>query len=389
MTDIDVTCYKRDPSCLGGCLDWRQICNGITDCNDGFDERLCELLEFNECNDDEYRCRSGHCIPLVFAFDTIFDCADGSDETKKSVSQFMNDLCFRRTPNMFCDDFNDASLKYPCGDGESIRSLFNVCSNGRHSLTLRQLYADDQTLCFKYMLCAQLEHIWFPLLLNYSVFCDNINPYPSALSSVCPEETVLFPPKPLMLFPSVYLAYQTNKTEHFSPDFICYTECDHIYPPSSIQHGYSCRSVTDFNSESFLLSEQLHYLATEILYLFTGCTDHKRRINTSLIFYCPITRKVISYYRVKDGFNDCHQDLDETFNGSTCIQNSTQRFRCWTTSDECIPLRFVLDQQPHCSDESDEFYDIQCEDGLELACDYQRGLYRPPLLHYEFSVIDA
>ena len=70
MNDADVTCYKRDALCFGSCLDWRQIFNGIVDCSDGLDEVSCGLLEFNECHNDEYRCRSGHCIPMIFAFDT-------------------------------------------------------------------------------------------------------------------------------------------------------------------------------------------------------------------------------------------------------------------------------------------------------------------------------
>jgi hypothetical protein len=56
MEDADVTCYKRDPLCNGGCLDWRQICNGIVDCETGYDEAVCDSLEFNECGTDEYRC---------------------------------------------------------------------------------------------------------------------------------------------------------------------------------------------------------------------------------------------------------------------------------------------------------------------------------------------
>ncbi|CAF1331384.1 unnamed protein product [Rotaria magnacalcarata] len=107
-TNSDITCYKRDVSCFGSCLDWRQICNTIADCQNGYDERSCELLEFNECDEDQYRCRSGHCIPLAFAFDTNFDCADASDETNISIIEFLFRNCYRQIPNMYCDDLNDA-----------------------------------------------------------------------------------------------------------------------------------------------------------------------------------------------------------------------------------------------------------------------------------------
>ncbi|CAF3913877.1 unnamed protein product, partial [Rotaria sp. Silwood1] len=31
----------------------------------------------------------------------------------------------------------------------------------------------------------------------------------------------------------------------------CYTKCDHLYPPSSEQHGYSCRTMAEFHSKPF------------------------------------------------------------------------------------------------------------------------------------------
>ena len=77
------------------------------------------MLELNECRTDEYRCRSGHCIPQSFAFDTNFDCADGSDEDVRFIDNLFLRLCFRQIPNMLCDDFNNASLRFPCGDGET------------------------------------------------------------------------------------------------------------------------------------------------------------------------------------------------------------------------------------------------------------------------------
>jgi uncharacterized protein YxeA len=45
------------------CLDWQEICDGIQRCESGIDEENCDLLEFNECEDDEFRCSNGMCIP--------------------------------------------------------------------------------------------------------------------------------------------------------------------------------------------------------------------------------------------------------------------------------------------------------------------------------------
>jgi len=45
------------------CLDWRYICDGKQQCMGGVDEDYCELLESNECEEDEYRCENDMCIP--------------------------------------------------------------------------------------------------------------------------------------------------------------------------------------------------------------------------------------------------------------------------------------------------------------------------------------
>ena len=386
MTDMDITCYSRNVLCYGGCLDWRQICNGIVDCSNYQDEISCETLELNECHQDEYRCRSGHCIPLLFAFDTIFDCADGSDEQTRSHDMLSLRYCYRQTPNMFCDDFNNARLKFPCGDGESILSPFHGCYNKRYSQIRRQLYISDKTPCSQYMLCLQSSNFWFPWTINCNELCNGSNDCLSYFASLCYEETILFPSKPLMLSPLVYFVYRVNATDHDSPHFICYTECDHLYPPTSKQHGYSCRSMAEFHDRPFNLSLILSDLVAEIHHFFAGCNNRHTISHNSLLFRCPLTDRLISRHRTKDGFPDCYMGFDETLNESICLQNSNHQFRCWVNSDECIRQRFVQDGIHDCSDKSDEPLSHTCDDGTELACDYRRGIYQPKILFYEFEV---
>jgi hypothetical protein len=298
------------------------------------------------------------------------------------------DQCYLNVPNMFCDDFNDAWMKFPCGDGESIPSPFYSCANERNFRAVKQLYADDNTLCWQYLLCTLYLDYLFPLLVNCSALCGEYGQCSSFLSSVCHEKIVLFPPRPIMFSPSVYLVYQTNKSEYyFLPDFICYTRCDHLYPPTSKQYGLSCRSMAEFMDAPFNLGLALYEMVTDILHLFAGCTSNTKTSNSSLIFHCPLVDRAISYHRIKDGFKDCYFNSDESFNESTCMQNSTQQFQCWTSPDECIHRRFLQDYTFHCSDRSDEFYEVKCIYGTESVCDYQRGLYRLTLIQYEFKVI--
>ncbi|CAF2743737.1 unnamed protein product [Rotaria sp. Silwood2] len=65
------SCYTTLDTCDSGllCLDWRQICDGEQNCIYGIDEDNCDKLEFNECEENEYRCANGMCIPGEYFLD--------------------------------------------------------------------------------------------------------------------------------------------------------------------------------------------------------------------------------------------------------------------------------------------------------------------------------
>jgi hypothetical protein len=72
----DVLCYLT-LSCDSGllCLEWQNICDRSQNCMDGWDEVNCDMLEFNECNENEFRCSNGLCIPDAYVLDgKIFNC---------------------------------------------------------------------------------------------------------------------------------------------------------------------------------------------------------------------------------------------------------------------------------------------------------------------------
>ncbi|CAF3659094.1 unnamed protein product [Rotaria sp. Silwood1] len=65
-----ILCYETLPcSSSSLCLDCREICDGIQRCSNGVDEENCDKLEFNECDDDEFRCENGMCISQEFWLD--------------------------------------------------------------------------------------------------------------------------------------------------------------------------------------------------------------------------------------------------------------------------------------------------------------------------------
>ncbi|CAF3220093.1 unnamed protein product [Rotaria sp. Silwood2] len=51
------------------CFDWRDICDGHQRASFGMDEQNCDILEFNECEDDHFRCSNGMCIAEEFWLD--------------------------------------------------------------------------------------------------------------------------------------------------------------------------------------------------------------------------------------------------------------------------------------------------------------------------------
>ena len=82
---------------------------------DGVDEDHCELLEFNECEDDEYRCANGMCVPEEYWLDRQFDCMDWTDEIGGLHNTAKN--CFY-SPLLTCDERLCSYSQWSCGDGE-------------------------------------------------------------------------------------------------------------------------------------------------------------------------------------------------------------------------------------------------------------------------------
>ncbi len=88
------------------CLDWREICDGKVDCwPEPVDEQQCYELERNECDEDQYRCRNGQCIPQEYIMDNpdVPDCIDTTDESVDSMRSFLG-FCFRGDPSIRCTD---------------------------------------------------------------------------------------------------------------------------------------------------------------------------------------------------------------------------------------------------------------------------------------------
>ena len=132
----DIVCYHT-LICNSSlpCLDWREICDGVQHCNEGKDEENCDVLETNVCEDDEYRCMNGMCIPDASFLDGELDCMDWSDEKQYKKSE----SCAGESVSTQCDDHVCLPNEWSCGDGQCIRDRlafrlstdYTTCGNRR------------------------------------------------------------------------------------------------------------------------------------------------------------------------------------------------------------------------------------------------------------------
>ena len=100
--------------------------SGKQQCVQGLDEDYCEMLEFNECEDDEYRCSNGMCIPEEYWLDGDYDCMDWSDELDSLIRS--GDMCFDVSSSI-CDEHICPYNQWSCGDGKN----FFICIINRTS----------------------------------------------------------------------------------------------------------------------------------------------------------------------------------------------------------------------------------------------------------------
>ena len=88
---------------------------------DGIDEDHCEEVEYNECEENEYRCEDGSCIPEQYWLDGIYDCSDQTDEESLNIfDQWYQPLCALTSSHFACDETKVRRKYFACGDGQFI-----------------------------------------------------------------------------------------------------------------------------------------------------------------------------------------------------------------------------------------------------------------------------
>jgi hypothetical protein len=143
-----IVCFVDGIQCNIGllCLEWRQVCDGIMQCEDGIDEANCHMLEFHRCASNEFQCHNGMCIPQEFLFDGTLDCMDKSDEQETEVIFSYIITCPTKS-KYDCDEQSCKKNEFACGDGQCIHwtNLINYqqsCQNRRNTFYRCELLTD-------------------------------------------------------------------------------------------------------------------------------------------------------------------------------------------------------------------------------------------------------
>jgi len=384
----DILCYTTlicDSGLL--CLDWRDICDGVQQCMFGYDEENCDKLEFNECDNNEYRCMNGMCIPDEYFLDGEYDCMDMTDEIG-----FYNDAyCTFQEVSLKCDDKTCFPNKYSCGDGQCISNPLAFQfekSDGSECESLREQYYMCEThksyrqwtlpngKCYGTRDYEEIDG------LNRSKTEECIYFLKCALSlgseKNCPPKNDGFGYKQLkncslsssvqypigaLTAPYIFRFYNiTGKWLNILPDFIelnasikCRGYIINLYLISS----YSARM------DLIDLEELLCNFPSNNSTVLDGgydqfCYKDSQTFNNNsynFIDVCNHSKRCISAYRIKDGFRNCIGKSDESYKeivSIACSKMQRYRFRCSTEDPTCLPIIFLGDEFRHCDNNHDE-----------------------------------
>ncbi|CAF1223276.1 unnamed protein product [Adineta steineri] len=384
----DILCYTTLP-CNSGllCLDWRDICDGAQQCMSGYDEENCDKLEFNECEDDEYRCMNGMCIPDEYFLDGEHDCMDLTDE----IGIFNDAFCTFQAVSSECDDRVCHPNQWSCGDGQCIKDrlafqkekpMSDECRNRReqyymcethYSLRLWTLphgkcvnFNDDEESnvqnrtsihkCEYFVKCALLRGLENNCLCQHNLSCSN------KLENPCPLSTIQYPNGGIL---APYAFHFYNTTRHWdtsTPDFIVINSTIKCRGYMSIQLKtipYRLEFPTRIIEDSLC-----NYLSNSYALDNTGydrfCYNDSRTFNNRSYYFidvCNISRECISAYRIQDGYENCVDRQDENRHdivANTCSKLKRHRFQCSAQEPHCLSVNKLGDLWDDCKNKYDE-----------------------------------
>jgi hypothetical protein len=373
-----ILCYET-LMCDSGlmCLDWRDINDGIQQCRNGLDEENWDKLEFNECEDNEFRCTNGMCIPEEFWLDGEYsrnfssiklivfkdhpDCMDWSDE----LNQESGESCSFTPNTMECDEHLCSRNKFSCGDGQCIewgtrmafqrflpaldncfnkRNLNHMCEVSPH----QRAWTLPNGLCWSYRdyddpryppwnkingsklsngeKCQYLLRCALSEGLESDCPCDHTN-CSQLMMNICPDSSIIIYPSGKLINPNVLVYYDYSKLGHnqeiaalvFHGNLRCRGYQLTIEEPISIPLSIQAVLYNNINDMMCM------YISTDEYKNYSSPNQYDEFCyNDSFTFngrpyavnpdICTSAGECISQYRINDGSRDCVNEGDEISN---------------------------------------------------------------------------
>ena len=386
---------------------------------DGVDEDYCETLEFNECEDDEYRCLNGMCIPEEYWIDGEYDCMDWTDEIGTLVGS--GGGCFNMF-SMVCDEHLCPYNQWSCGDGRPFILIrcesatyhfffighcifndadrhtgmrhhqFRFCKNMRDANYMceaitreaKSWWSIDNGYCLPYQLAYQTLGIDSTAISNRCTFsikcalsysldqncaCKSPAECRSMVIESCGNGNLIYPwPNPL-LAPYVYMVYLSDRDwTNKKPDRIGYYGQVKCMGYQLITNGGQWGTL-DENFEFYRYSTFEYRLChmmkdIEVIRNYTGphydanCWSGFKTFNNHSYQVSSLCEtRCISKYRVRDGVDDCFNGEESTPINNSCSRIQQHRFQCSPSEPTCLLVGAVGDWGNQCSNRRDEFDD--------------------------------
>ncbi|CAF3375038.1 unnamed protein product [Rotaria socialis] len=422
-----IVCYET-LSCNFGmlCLDWRNVCDGEQQCIDGLDEENCDKLEFNECDEDEYRCSNGMCITELYFLDGDPDCMDHSDE-----AYIEGPTCYIKPYTFVCDEYKGIRELWSCGDGELVAShvqlpfqtlipLIQHCNNLRNINHMCETLRDEAAWTLSSGTC-EFERGYDDPRFNittiktnateactYLLRCALTNGFerdcPCGKTVSCKELMLSLCPNPEMIpyqnlglirpyiffFYSVQDEYSDKVPTHFL--VLGSIQCHgYLGQVSQTEKPVYLTYNIDFirngmRDESFCGSHFIERNTSSLVNFFPiNCwndsyTFSKRRYYSTNV--CWNSHICISPYRMNDGHTDCPlaDDEDRSIAISTCTKLRQYRLQCSSTEPLCLLPYAIANRFAECTNKFDLYVygsgtllrDIVCKNRNDDGCRFLR-----------------
>ncbi|CAF1935185.1 unnamed protein product [Rotaria magnacalcarata] len=404
-------CIVDGIECNAGalCLEWRQVCDGIVNCDNGADETNCHFLEFHQCSLDEFQCRNRMCIPLEFLFDGLIDCMDASDEQEIFTTLIHLYKCPSKSA-WECDEHFCDKNEFSCGDGQCIHwsNLLNhqeSCKNYRDIAYRCELIPRMVTMangiCFyggkigtssNISLCAEmlqrlLAGLSRKIALTHLIHnCSEIIQYP--------EQPILLPVLRTFYNKSLIISFYKNHSLNEQlpktvPDIACLNGsimCNGTHTRLLEEHCVNYNEIEALALHPFLpitdwfcqvaRAQQQRTTSKNITILWQSNTSIAIRSLES--FLCRWSTNPMSISRVNDGQYDCLLHDDEINNKYYTVQS--YRYRCSSsTTYQFVSFSQLGNGIEECLDGSDEISRelewsfFRCEYEDDYACWVFRG----------------